>query len=238
MIDPLLCPWLPARKLPFRLITRWKHQPRSRLIPRWTRLGVDTSTGSNFNRYWYANNSPYRNVDPDGRQAFVALRLVLAGAALDAETPDPSDVAAPVKAAVYGGAVIGTALGGLIYSAVVAPILNSESVGPDSPHAPGDVPDDGVIVRGGQGDMPEPGTPFSGSQGGTVEEAAKGVPHGTITTATAGGIRANGGTVEVAPEPTRSGNVNGQHVNVTEGGDSSSFGPQLPNPVPKQDRIQ
>jgi RHS repeat-associated protein len=26
----------------------------------------------NFNRYWYANNSPYGNIDPDGRQAEAA----------------------------------------------------------------------------------------------------------------------------------------------------------------------
>ncbi|GAP64962.1 wall-associated protein [Mizugakiibacter sediminis] len=25
------------------------------------------NTGGNFNRYWYANNNPYRNIDPDGR---------------------------------------------------------------------------------------------------------------------------------------------------------------------------
>src|SRR5690606_2735799 len=28
---------------------------------------VSTTDGSNFNRYWYANNNPYRFVDPDGR---------------------------------------------------------------------------------------------------------------------------------------------------------------------------
>ncbi len=30
-------------------------------------VGVSTSNGSNFNRYWYANNNPYRFVDPSGR---------------------------------------------------------------------------------------------------------------------------------------------------------------------------
>lgn len=28
---------------------------------------VDTTSGGNFNRYWYANNNPYKYVDPDGR---------------------------------------------------------------------------------------------------------------------------------------------------------------------------
>jgi hypothetical protein len=30
---------------------------------------VDPNNGDNFNRYWYANNNPYKYVDPDGRQA-------------------------------------------------------------------------------------------------------------------------------------------------------------------------
>lgn len=30
---------------------------------------ADTKQGSNFNRYWYANNNPYRYTDPDGRQS-------------------------------------------------------------------------------------------------------------------------------------------------------------------------
>jgi uncharacterized protein RhaS with RHS repeats len=28
---------------------------------------ADGNTGGNFNRYWYANNNPYRFTDPDGR---------------------------------------------------------------------------------------------------------------------------------------------------------------------------
>ena len=30
---------------------------------------ADSRTGGNFNRYWYANNSPYRFTDPDGRRS-------------------------------------------------------------------------------------------------------------------------------------------------------------------------
>lgn len=29
---------------------------------------ADANTGQNFNRYWYANNNPYKFTDPDGRQ--------------------------------------------------------------------------------------------------------------------------------------------------------------------------
>lgn len=32
-------------------------------------LTTDSNTGASFNRYWYADNSPYRFVDPDGRQS-------------------------------------------------------------------------------------------------------------------------------------------------------------------------
>lgn len=30
-------------------------------------VSADSNTGQNFNRYWYANNNPYRFTDPDGR---------------------------------------------------------------------------------------------------------------------------------------------------------------------------
>lgn len=30
-------------------------------------ITADGATGNNFNRYWYANNNPYTNIDPDGR---------------------------------------------------------------------------------------------------------------------------------------------------------------------------
>jgi RHS repeat-associated protein len=30
-------------------------------------VDADGASGGNFNRYWYANNSPYRHTDPDGR---------------------------------------------------------------------------------------------------------------------------------------------------------------------------
>lgn len=34
---------------------------------------VDPNTGANFNRYWYANDNPYRYTDPDGRETGIAF---------------------------------------------------------------------------------------------------------------------------------------------------------------------
>lgn len=36
-------------------------------------VGVNPTTGANFNRYWYANDNPYRYTDPDGRDITEAL---------------------------------------------------------------------------------------------------------------------------------------------------------------------
>lgn len=33
-------------------------------------VAANANTGASFNRYWYANNNPYKFTDPDGRQAF------------------------------------------------------------------------------------------------------------------------------------------------------------------------
>lgn len=46
-----------------------------------------------------------------------------------------------------------------------------------------------------------------------MEEAGAGVPHGTVRATTAGAIRGGGGSVSVAPERTRAGAMNLQHVN-------------------------
>jgi hypothetical protein len=95
-----------------------------------------------------------------------------------------------------------------------------------------------IVVRGGAGELPPPGTVFSGAVGDTVEDAAAYVPHGTIRFTTVGAILAAGGAVTLKPELTRSGKINERHVNVVEGAAPSTFSAPLPNPVPKQNRIQ
>jgi RHS repeat-associated protein len=36
-------------------------------------VAADSNTGGNFNRYWYADNNPYKFTDPDGRNAVTAI---------------------------------------------------------------------------------------------------------------------------------------------------------------------
>jgi RHS repeat-associated protein len=100
------------------------------------------------------------------------------------------------------------------------------------------VADGAIVVRGGQGAIPAAGEVFSGAVGRTLEEAASGVPHGTIRATTAGEIRAGGGSVELSPELTRSGAMNERHANICLGSGSCPFGEPMPNPVPKSQRVQ
>jgi uncharacterized protein RhaS with RHS repeats len=203
----------------------------------------------NFNRYDYANDNPVVNVDPNGKES---AQLSMQGAqALQTDlkniSPSVARTGIGIEASILVGPIASDALAAIR-------VVSSTTKNNDTPntstaqpsaassgdlHAPGDVPDSQMIVRGGTGDMPAPGQVFSGSQGSSVGDAGKGVPYGQIRTSTAGEIRAGGGTVDVAPEPTRSGQINGQHVNVTEGGQSSTFSePPQPNPAPKADRVQ
>jgi hypothetical protein len=99
-----------------------------------------------------------------------------------------------------------------------------------------DVPDDYVIMIGGQKPPGERGDVFSGNMGRTSAEAGAGLPHNSVYETTAGEIRAAGGTVEWAPEETADGRVNRNHVNLTQG-TRNPFGSNIANPASKVDRM-
>lgn len=124
-------------------------------------------------------------------------------------------------------AAAATWLGGVLGG----PAGPSDVAGDLGPYAPGDVPNGYTVVRGGV--KPPPSGQFSGAAGVDEVDAGAGVPNNQMQTTTAGQIRSNGGTVEVAPEgnPT-----NYRHVNVTQGGDVNQFGAPKPNPAPLQTR--
>jgi len=77
-------------------------------------IGVDFGNPQSFNRYAYANNNPYRYVDPDGRLA-VPLIVLGIGAAVSAydsyQTYRSEGAAAAARSAAVGAALTATGAG-------------------------------------------------------------------------------------------------------------------------------
>lgn len=156
-------------------------------------LSVDPNTPTaantfNFNRYEYANNNPVVNIDPDGRQGTMAAGTWTGQAVMAQRGPRQVQHLNEINTAQakLAGGAISAAAGGEVAGFVKAVLMLRNALG-DTPkaaskgefHAPGDVPNSQVIVRGGTSDMPAPGQVFSGSQGSSVADAAAGVPSRT-----------------------------------------------------------
>ncbi|MBL8296833.1 MAG: hypothetical protein JNN30_00665, partial [Rhodanobacteraceae bacterium] len=128
---------------------------------------VAANPGS-FNRYWYANNNPYKNVDPDGRNP-------IAGAAAGCALTGPG---------CPGGAIIGAVAGVIIGAAGVA--IYNEVV--DDSEAPQPTPGEDASRNPGEGvkpgdafpDRPLPRDPVSGEP--VPDAEAVGVPHTQLGT--------------------------------------------------------
>jgi RHS repeat-associated protein len=126
--------------------------------------------GDNFNRYAYAFNNPYGFNDPTGREGeFILFRLVLAAASADAATPEPTDAAAPAKAAGYAGAIIGTAIGGGIMWAYNKATEGSEGSSSDASPTPSsqDAPAEGASTTEPTASTETITRPTLGADGGT-----------------------------------------------------------------------
>lgn len=84
--------------------------------------GVDIGNGTNFNRYWYANNNPYTMVDPDGELALQAFGF-LGGALVGGFTSwsEGNSIGTIARDAGIGGAVglLSTVPGGGVVATAV-----------------------------------------------------------------------------------------------------------------------
>lgn len=73
---------------------RWYHEGMGRFLSI-DPVGFVEGNPASFNRYAYANNNPYKYVDPDGRAGEDALAAYTIFLAVDAATPEPTDVLWP-----------------------------------------------------------------------------------------------------------------------------------------------
>jgi RHS repeat-associated protein len=232
------------------------------MIPDWAEKPTSVPYASfgnpqSLNLYSYVNNNPTTTRDPDGHEtqdtldpqaaqeagntfagALTGLARMAVGTwntaadLLNAQTGYGLQTLPMPQYENRDQAIAGAAaqLGTVVYSAVEGATTGSAARGAEA-----GVPDANVVVRGGQGEMPASGT-YSGAHGATLEEAASGVPHGTIRSSTAGAVRESGGSVVSKPEPAYPGGpMNERHVNVTGG--QKTFGPPKPNPVPRSQRV-
>jgi RHS repeat-associated protein len=82
-------------------------------------VDVSAVNGGNFNRYWYANNNPYRYVDPDGQFALNGIGAIvgaigggIAGGVVAAMNGGTyKHIAAGTIGGAVGGAITGASLG-------------------------------------------------------------------------------------------------------------------------------
>jgi len=78
---------------------------------------ADTTTGANFNRYWYANNNPYKFKDPDGRVGVVGF---LIGAGIDATLQTAENMS---NGQSFGEAVSNIDVGDVLAAGAVSAII-------------------------------------------------------------------------------------------------------------------
>ena len=207
--------------------------------------------GTNFNRYAYAGNNPYKYVDPDGRIVDTILDVGFVAYSSYTLATEPSWTNAAALGADIVGAIVpfATGLGAGVRAANVgADAARGVNTASDASR----IADDALVVRGGAA-TPNGGNLIEGIAANIEKGAANGIdgfsaeartgaslcelcaniPQNSVGVTTAGKIRQLGG--DVIPKPGRSPN----HVTVTNLSPKNAnklLTPTVDNPVPKNER--
>ena len=198
-------------------------------------VGVDENNVHSHNRYAYANNNPYRFVDPTGNIAETALDVVSLGLSIAQYNQDPSIL----NGIGLAYDVVGTAVPilpagfGIVRSAGKAGASGVEAA-VAAKKVTNNLPDSALVCRGGQctaenfAKAAEKGVSVNSGAGKTIEELTKTIPNKQVGVTTVGDVRRAGGNV--VPSPTASNPNHCDLCGLTPKVSERLFNPTVRNP--------
>lgn len=209
-------------------------------------VGADPSSGANFNRYWYANDNPYKFTDPDGRLAFlvpVAIVAWRAYSAYDTVSSAAGNISTLSSASASTGDKV--AAGAELAGSLIGGRAGRQAAG-TAARAVNDakrLPDSAPVCRGGtcSADQFRSGTgvtvdadgnlqnvSVNSAPGASVTELSQGIRNNQVGVTTVGDVRQAGG--DVVPSPSANNPNHCTMCGITPEKAEELFRPTIPNP--------